>query len=938
MAFPSIPRATYRLQFNEHFTFQRARDLVPYLASLGISHIYASPIFKAAPGSPHGYDICDHNQLNPEIGSREDFEALSADLKAHGLELILDFVPNHMGIGERHNLWWMDVLENGPSSPFASYFDVDWHPVKRELANKVLLPILGDQYGRVLERGELKVVFEEGLFCLHYFETVLPIEAASTRPILLRALELTGDHLPQDSRLELESIATALDHLPSRTDSHPERITERSREQQVIKRRLRVLCETEPQVRAAVEEGVARMQVPGDEAGFTALDELLNNQNYRLSYWRVASEEINYRRFFDINTLAAIRVERPEVFDAVHRLLFELLAEGSASGVRIDHIDGLYDPREYLRKLQEEYGRKLHLPEGENGLFLLVEKILEGDERLPPDWPVNGTTGYEFANHLIDVLVAPGAQRSMVEAYQRFTESTQRFSDIAYKSKLLVMQAAMSSEVNLLGSMLNRLSETNRWYRDFTLNALTAAIRETIACFPVYRTYLGADDAVSEEDRRVIRRALDGARRRNPAIERSVFDFLGEALLPTPGNPHALPEAARRRFAMKFQQCSGPITAKGVEDTAFYIYNRLIALNEVGGDPEVFGLSVHAFHQKQIQRMEMLPHCMLATSTHDTKRSEDVRARIAVLSEVSQEWSQIARRWHTANRKHKILVGGEEAPDRNEEYLLYQTLVGSWPMEPMDEAAYAVYVARIQAYMEKAVREAKVNSSWIEPNEEWDNAVRAFVAAILEPGERNRFLHSFIPFAAHASEYGAINALSQVLIKATSPGVPDFYQGCEMWDLSLVDPDNRRPVDFTRRIEVLAQLEHEANPEELMANWRDGRIKLFLTHRILAFRKANADLFEKGSYASLHIHGEFHTHCLAFTRSLPGQSIAVIAPRLSAAIGFPPLGERWGETSLIRQSPSRDLFTGREYPAGLLRLSHVLRDLPFAVLVSDSVS
>ncbi|MHA3770076.1 malto-oligosyltrehalose synthase [Verrucomicrobiota bacterium sgz303538] len=930
--YPSIPQSTYRLQFHKDFTFQHGRNIIPYLHALGITHVYASPIFKATPGSLHGYDICDHNQLNPELGTREDFEALAASIRSHGMGLIVDFVPNHMGIAEPENTWWMDVLENGPSSPFACFFDIDWKPLKRELKDKVLLPILGDQYGRVLEKGELQLAYDDGAFSLYYYQTRLPVSPRTVRPLLKLALDMVRGRINEDAQVEFESILTALEHLPTRIDTAPEKVAERARERQVIRRRLRTLCAEEFAVLDAIHAAVRSFSIPGNQHGFDSLDELITAQCFRLSYWRVAGEEINYRRFFDINTLAAIRMELPEVFDAAHQLIFSLLQEGSVSGLRIDHVDGLYDPQAYLENLQQRTASILDVPSEKRPLYLAVEKILGVNEHLRREWPVHGTTGYEFANQVISVLVDQNAEKTFSEIYHRFIDQHLDFHDIVYRSKLLVMRSAMSSEVNVLGSMLNRLSETNRWYRDFTLNSLTSAVREVIACFPVYRTYLTPEGEPNEDDRRVITRALATARRRNPAVERSVFDFLGEVLLPVPGNPHSVDEEERRRFVMKFQQCSGPITAKGVEDTAFYIYNRLVALNEVGGEPAIFGTSIETFHAQNVARLNEFPHCMLATSTHDTKRSEDVRARIAALSEIPHEWAQAVRRWHTANRECKRQFDGETAPDRNEEYLLYQVLLGSWPLEPMTKDGLKTYVERIQLYMEKAVREAKVNSSWIEPNQAWDEAVRDFVGSVLK---RKRFLRSFEPMAAKIAQMGMVNALSQTVLKMTVPGAPDIYQGNETWDFSLVDPDNRRPVDYEHRQRLLAALDKNPNPADLVANWKDGRIKMFVTQRLLRLRSEHADLFFRGSYTPLSTRGQFATCCIAFSRSLDSQKLVVVVPRLTSRVGFPPLGDLWQDTEVEITGRLRNVLTGEQVDASPLKVSDALRQLPFAVFLSE---
>lgn len=941
MTHPSIPTATYRFQFFKGFTFRQAEDLAGYLRDLGISHVYASPFFKAAPGSTHGYDICDHNEINPEVGTREEFESFSRALTGEELGLLVDFVPNHMGIAEARNVWWTDVLEHGPASPHASYFDIDWHPVKRELEGKVLLPILGDQYGRVLEKGELKVAFQEGIFTVRYYETSLPLEPGSTRMIMLPAALALRGQITEDQQAELESILTALEHLPPPGTLDRDKIAERAREQLVIKRRLKALAQEVPAVEEAIGKVIEAIQTPG-EVGYAEFDALLQAQNYRLSFWRVASEEINYRRFFDINTLAAIRMELPEVFDATHRLIFELIQAGMVHGLRIDHVDGLYDPARYLAQLQSRYAECVGLPEGSQGLYLLVEKILGQDEHLRSDWPAHGTTGYEFANQVNGVLVDQAAQKAFSLTYLRFVPEKQRFSDLVYRSKLLVMQSAMASEVNVLGHMLNRLSETNRWYRDFTLNSLTAAVRETIACFPVYRTYIAPGGAAGEIDRRVIDRALNAARRRNPALERSVFSFLRDVLLPGPEASHPVDEAARMEFVLKFQQCTSPITAKGVEDTAFYNYNRLIALNEVGGDPGLFGVSPETFHAQNAARLTEFPHCMVATSSHDTKRSEDVRARIAALSESPKEWTQSLRRWELANRVHKQELDGESAPSANEEYLIYQTLIGAWPLELIEGAPaegvkkypYEEFVQRIQAYMLKALHEAKVNSSWIEPNQAWDQAVSAFVAKILERKRGNRFPKAFLPLATKMAQLGAINSLSQLVLKMTVPGVPDFYQGNELWDLSLVDPDNRRPVDYALRKKLLAELGEQPDPAELLEHWTDGRIKLFVTREVLRFRRSHSALFAQGAYHACAATGELAGSALAFTRAHEGKTLIVCVPRLSSRVGFPPIGDKWRDTSLEIAGEWRNVFTGARLSGERLALADVLRDLPVALLIS----
>ena len=944
---PRIPTCTYRLQFNRWFTFAQAREIVPYLHALGVSDVYASPYFQASPESLHGYDITDHNKLNPAIGSCADYDAWVAQLHAHGMGQLLDFVPNHVGIADSRNAWWMDVLENGRSSKYAPYFDIDWEPLKSDLHDKVLLPILADQYGRTLERGELQLRFEEGTFYLLYGERRLPIAPGTYRYVLEIALQNLAEYKDEDLYAELQSILTALEYLPKRTETDPKRIAERAREKEIIKRRLERRCAEAPQVQQAIEKALVQINgKPEDPRSFDVLDQLLNKQSYRLAFWRVAAEEINYRRFFDVNELAAIRVELPEVFDAVHRFILELISAGAVTGLRIDHPDGLHLPREYFKKLQQRCAKALGiaLPKDGRAVYMLAEKILTGSERLRADWRVHGTTGYDFANHVMQLLVDPTAETAITKTFHRFIGHSVPFGHLLYAKKLLVMKVALANDVDVLGNMLDRLSEQNRWYRDFTLEALSRAVRETIACFPVYRTYLEPGQPVSEEDRQIVERAIVAAKRRNPAMLESIFNFLRDILLfRFPPNLDAAGRAAHTHFVLKFQQTTGPVMAKGLEDTVFYIYNRLSALNEVGGEPQQFGLSVDAFHQRNLDRQRNWPATLLATSTHDTKRSEDVRARIVAISEIPEFWRRSLQRWHTVNRRWKQVLNELEAPDANEEYLLYQTLLGTWPMEANGEpqpAATPEYIERIQAYMAKALHEAKINTSWIQPNEQWDAAMHDFVAKILNGSPRNKFLPIFLPVAKEIGRLGAINAFTQTLLKLTSPGVPDIYQGNEFWDYSLVDPDNRRPVDHNRRGEILETLA-TATPDELMQTWPDGRIKMFLTQRVLRFRREHADLFHRGEYLPLSASGTFAESCVSFVRHLADKWIAVIAPRLSSRVGFPPIGQAWKDTAIelpetFPRENAHDLFICR--PICLherqVKLAEALSVLPFAVITN----
>ena len=937
-----IPTATYRLQFNKNFTFRQAREIVTYLHHLGISDAYASPYFQAGAESLHGYDITDHNKFNAAIGSREDYDAWVAELDAHGMGQIADFVPNHMGINDPQNVWWQDVLENGASSLYAPYFDIDWRPLKTDLHDKVLLPILGDQYGRVLERGELRVRFDSGSFSLTYFDHVFPIAPGTYRYILELALENLAEFREEDFYAEFQSILTALEYLPRRTETDPERIKERAREKEIIKKRLERRCAEAPQVQRGIEKAVETINGHiGDPRSFDRLDELLNAQSYRLAFWRVAAEEINYRRFFDVNDLAAIRVELPEVFDAAHKLLFELVASGAVTGLRIDHPDGLYRPLEYFEKLQMRCAKALRVPLPKDGraIYLIVEKILTGEEQLPQNWPVHGTTGYGFANQVAGVLVDHNAEGAITKIFKRFIGHSLHFGHLVYAKKRLVMRISLANEVNVLGTMVDRLSEQNRWFRDYTLEALARAVRETIACFPVYRTYLEPGKPVSEEDRAVIERAVAAAKRRNPAIEESVFNFLRDLLLfRFPENLDEEQRAAHAEFVLKFQQFTGPITAKGLEDTVFYIYNRLAALNEVGGEPQLFGLSVETFHERNLRRQRDWPASLLATSTHDSKRSEDVRARMLAISEIPPLWGRSLQKWRTTNRRFKKQIDDAEAPDAGEEYLLYQTLLGTWPVDLDGAPVPSVgpkFIARIQRYMAKALKEAKLNTSWIQPNENWDDAMQEFVARILEAGPRNKFLPAFLPVAAEIARLGAINSLAQTAIKLTAPGVPDIYQGTEIWDDSLVDPDNRRPIDYARRREMLTQIEN-VPANELMQCWPDGRIKMRLTQRLLHLRRENPELFREGIYEPINFGGAFADCAIGFVRRDRDQAIIVIVPRLSSRVGFPPIGDRWQDTHVVLpagMSNLRDVFSDRKVRVehSQLRLAVAMSQLPFAV-------
>ncbi|HET8657010.1 MAG TPA: malto-oligosyltrehalose synthase [Longimicrobiaceae bacterium] len=947
-AAPRAPLSTYRLQFNQHFTFRDATALVPYLERLGVDWLYASPYLEARPGSPHGYDISNHDRLNPEIGTAEEHARLSDALHERGMGQLLDIVPNHMGIGEAINPWWMDVLENGPSSEHAPFFDIDWAPLKPELAGKVLLPVLGDQFGRVLESGELVLEYHEGGFRVRYHEHIFPVAPRSRALVLGRVLEHLSETRAADDpeRSELEIIVAALERLPPRDRTDPDSVAERGRESAVARRRVEALAQRSEEVRAALDAALREFNgTPGAAHSFDRLEALLDEQAYRLAYWRVAAEEINYRRFFDINTLAGIRVEEPEVFQATHRFVLSLLAEGRIDGLRVDHPDGLYDPPRYLRDLQRAAAEALRAPRA----YVVVEKILTGDERLPETWPVAGTVGYEFLNRLNGLFVDPAAGQEMDRAYGAFIGRRIDYPELVYHRKKLILRVALASEVNVLAYLLARLSETNRCVRDFTLGVLTHALRETIACFPVYRTYIDAETGeVPEYDRQVVERAVRAAVRRNRATSRSVFEFLRDVLLLRwPGDLDEPARERHRRFVMKFQQLTGPVMAKGVEDTAFYVYDRLVSLNEVGGEPQRFGTTLGEFHSWVAERAGRWPLALNATSTHDTKRSEDVRARINVLSEMPGEWAERVGRWAELNRAHKGETEEGVAPDANDEYLLYQTLVGAWPLHPMHDAERAEFVRRIQQYMEKATREAKVHTSWIDPNDEYDDAVRDFVAALLDESVNPTFLTDFRELLSRVARPGVLNSLSQTLLKLACPGVPDIYQGQELLDFSLVDPDNRRPVDYAAREARLREIDRRLEEEgpaavarDAETRWENGGGKLLVTRLLLRHRREHPELFRAGSYEPLAAGGSRADHVVAFARRYEEEALVVVAPRLwatllrgAAAGGAVPWADTRLDTAPLPPGRYRNLLDGADYAApGEVALAELLRDFPVAAL------
>lgn len=884
MTSSTIPRATYRLQLHKDFTFADALAVVPYLSRLGVSHLYVSPILKARAGSTHGYDIVDHNAINPEIGTRADLEALSAELKRHGMGLVVDFVPNHMGVGGADNAWWLDVLEWGEDSPYARYFDIDWRPLRRDMRGKVLLPFLGDHYGAVLERGELvpRLDRENGTISVWYYDHRYPVAIRDYAELLTAAIPagLTQGH-------PLAGIAKMFGAV------------ERGRAERTIARRrgaargakeaLAAMLRDDPSLGDAIDGALADLarQPP-------RLHALLQAQHYRVSYWRVAADEINYRRFFDINGLAALRmVEEPALFESAHALTLELIRDGLIQGLRIDHVDGLFNPAEYCRMLQAHAGAALGRPVrsgADQPLPLWVEKILARHEPIRRDWPVAGTTGYEFANLAVGLFVDGAGEAPISATYARFIGDAMDFEAEVTEAKRRIMDDHMGSELRVLAGRLARIAGSHWQSRDFTDTVLTRALKEVVAALPVYRTYV-TSRRVTDNDRRYIEWAVAKARRTG-VVDATVFDFLASVLDTSVTSRDGYSRRPVIDFVMRLQQYSGPVMAKGFEDTALYRYNRLIALNEVGGEPTRFGVSPAAVHRANRARLRERPHCLLSTATHDTKRGEDTRVRIAALSEVPDEWRQRLDRWSQLNQPFRKNLEGGPAPEPNDEIWIYQTMVGAWPGS--DQAGFA---GRLAEVVVKAVREAKRRTSWASPDQEYETAVVDFVRRILETDRRNPFLEDFQTFQQRVAGIGMLNGLAQAVLKLTSPGVPDIYQGTEFWDLSLVDPDNRRPVDYGSRLQALGRFDGAALPVDV-ADWKDGGVKQAVIQRILGFRSDYPDLFRQGAYRALPVRGQRAGSVLAFERSWGDRRMIVVIPLLTARLWpaggtRPPMGKAW---------------------------------------------
>lgn len=935
-----VPRATCRLQFNRDFTFAQATEVADYLKELGISDVYTSPLFQAGADSTHGYDVCGFGRFNPVLGNRDQFQKFTRKLQELGLGLLLDMVPNHMG-ADLSNAWWVDVLERGQASAYATWFDIDWGRLGADFPDQVLLPTLEDHYGKVLAGGKLCLTVECGVPALAYHDRKFPLSPESILALLDEAARnATNNPAVSDALSALRKM------LGGVTGSRQSNGAFRD-----FKARLKSTCEGSPRVRESLERAMAQLNATADiEGDRTGLHSFLKKQHYRLAFWRVGPEEINYRRFFDVTGLVSLRMELPEVFQATHKLALELLRQGLITGLRIDHPDGLWNPKEYFERLQTIVGSDT----GTQRLYVVAEKILSGDEALPSDWPVAGTTGYDFLNRANWLFVENKNRAAFDALYSQFVGAARDFGGEVYANKQRILAVSLISELDALTLRLKEIAAVTREGQDATERQLRAVLASLIAALPVYRTYITENSAAVEpQERDYIEQAACEALRREPGLDLVALDFTKKLLLlAMPGDLDSAGKKAAREFVMRFQQLSGPVMAKGLEDTTFYNFNRLVSLNEVGGSPDNFGSTSSEFHEWNVRQARDWPHSLLASATHDTKRGEDLRARLNVLSEMPDLWREKLKNWRALNQSKKRLVDGQPAPSANDEYLLYQTLVGAWSEDASSCAGLNDLSKRITAYMLKAIKEAKAHTTWTEPNAAYEEATESFVQSVLTSPDNEVFLHDLQEFQRPVAYFGVFNSLAQVLLKLTCPGVPDFYQGTELWDLSLVDPDNRRPVDFERRRRMLALIKQRvahdcescaAYARELLEHPASGEVKMFLIWRTLQYRAQHPELFANGDYAPVAVTGANAPHVVAFSRGGQGQRIMAVVPRLvftlSSGVRQPPLGPKvWGETALALESHSTwyNVITGGEPLKadrfGRLSLAEAFSSFPVAVV------
>jgi (1->4)-alpha-D-glucan 1-alpha-D-glucosylmutase len=926
-----VPAATYRLQLRKEFPFADASRVVPYLHALGVSHCYLSPVLMSAPGSTHGYDVNDYHRIDTELGGRRGFEEFAATVRAKEMGILLDFVPNHMGIEGTSNRWWQDVLECGPYSPHADFFDIDWRDHYQTGRARILVPILDNQYGVVLEAGRFAVRFDAtaGTLAVHYEDLRFPLSPGTYADVLTAAARDPG--CPNEARVALENLAGAFRALP-RGDEGP--IPRAPRDE--LKRQLAAAARANEALQRAL---LAQLELinghASDPRSVDRLDEVISQQHYRLAHWKTGAHEVNYRRFFAIDTLIGLRMENPKVFEETHRLMGGLVRDNLATGLRIDHVDGLRNPLEYLERVQT-----LGLRDGAQAatpFYVVVEKILADGEELDSAWPTHGTTGYEFIRQLADLFVNPASEHKFTRLYGEFTGRKEEYADVVYANKRHVLEEMFANAVTHLGHQLANLVSADRRWRDLTRHELVVAIREIMSGLGVYRIYRRMNAECRPADAREIERACEEALRRNPNRDAQAFEFIRDLLIGRYPPPSATLDfrVSLWRWVLTFQQYTGAVMAKAVEDTSFYVYNRFVALNEVGGDPEAFGGTVAEFHAANARRREITPHSLLATSTHDTKFGEDARARLYVLSEMAGQWSDWVNEWRDLNRRFKTNVDGRLAPDANEEYRIYQTLLACWPAEAF--TPHEAFRQRLRDHVRKAVNEAKVNTHWFHPNEAWIESCDRFIDAILTPDTGEEFLASIGPKALRLAHLGLINTLAQVALKITSPGVPDFYQGCELWNLSLVDPDNRAVIDWSGK-EAFAAAVREKSWRDLLRDWKDGGVKLRLTEELLRFRRQHVALFQSGDYEPIVVEGRFADRLVVFARRHEKQTLVVIVPRLTAVLGCPPLGLVWEDTAVAfpsTRSQWKNVLTGHEVRTnGKVMMAELLADFPLAVLAS----
>jgi len=946
-----VPVATYRLQFNRQFCFRHAQELVAYLHRLGISDLYASPIFKARRGSQHGYDITDPLHLNPELGSEADFETLVQKLKQNQMGLLLDIVPNHMATSSE-NPWWMDVLENGRCSPYAPFFDIYWDSSRNTAENRVVLPILAGPYEQALENQEFTLALEDTGLSVCYHSYKLPVDIKSYALVCAYRRETLEAALGSDnpSFQQFNQLMDTFERLSSSTSLDYRKAREQYQERQSIKQAFQNMVNTSTKIKTFLLQNIAIFNgKKGDRGSFYLLDKLLEQQVYRLAFWKTAREQLNYRRFFDINDLIGIRVEEPEVLEATHALILQLIQEEKVTGLRIDHIDGLYDPVQYLSRLQHHIALEAKEPDRPTGFYLIVEKILAGDQSLPLEWQTCGTTGYDFIK-MVNALFIDSKGLASIDATQsRLTGLKTVFDDVVYEKKNQVIKELFPSEIRILENYLSQLAQHDHTAATIASRELKQVLIEVTACLPVYRTYTQTLE-VSDRDQSYLEHAFKEARRRNPAMEVAALDFLRRLLfLDFPNYLTLEQKETGLHFVMRWQQFTGAVMAKGFEDTALYTYNRLISLNEVGGDPGSVSLSIDEFHRYNLNRQLHWPYTLNATSTHDTKRSEDVRARINVLSEIPEEWDRHLSLWSEWNQSKKQRINGLLVPELSIEIFLYQTLIGTWPLHKEEVPEFK---QRLKAYIVKVAREAKTFTNWLSPNLDYEDALITFLASILERFKQNDFLEDFLIFEKQIAYYGALNSLAQVLLKITSPGIPDFFQGTELWNLSLVDPDNRRPVDFKQRRELLDDLIQQETMgrqsliQQVLNSWEDGRVKLYSTYKALNARIYYRDAFLDGQYLPLKAAGQRQEHVVAFIRHKGGKWLLVVIPRLLTKlvnVGTIPVGrEVWGDDLLVlpEEVPEHwlNIFTGEKLTVSsarnILPLYTILSTFPVALLKS----